>query len=92
VISVTNALGEPVSGVVVDGSWSNNGNAATCTTDAVGICTVSRTGMNRNQTQSTTFTVSNSTSTNNGGLTGVPSVGAYAPSANVVSSVSVTRP
>lgn len=70
-ITVHNASHAAVSGVTVSGSWSNGATgSSSCTTNAAGQCSVTKTG-NRNNTASVTFTVSNLTlsgATYNSGL------------------------
>jgi serine protease AprX len=57
-VLVHDASENPVSGAAVSGLWSNGtSGTASCTTDASGICWVSKTGMN-SKTTSVTFTVS----------------------------------
>jgi serine protease AprX len=56
-ILVHDDLEQPVSGVTVTGKWSNGATGTvTCTTDAGGLCTVTKTGLNT-KTTSVTFTV-----------------------------------
>ena len=56
-ISVADAEGQSVAGVLVDGSWSSRANgASSCTTNASGQCSLTRTGIKSN-TESVLFTV-----------------------------------
>jgi hypothetical protein len=60
-ITVHDASHNPVSGAVVTGSWSSGATgSSTCTTNASGQCSVTKTGI-RNTSNSVTFTVSNVT-------------------------------
>ena len=56
---VTDTQGQAVSGVVVDGSWSNGTNgASSCTTDVSGNCTVTKQNL-KNNVSSVVFSVDN---------------------------------
>ena len=56
---VVDAQGQAVSGVVVDGRWSDGANGtSSCTTDASGNCTVTRQGL-KNNVSSVVFSVNN---------------------------------
>lgn len=81
--TVEDADGLPLSGVQVDGSWSNGANgAASCTTDGGGVCSVSKPSL-KNNLGSVDFTVDNLTL---GGY-------AYDGGANeVTSSMTVSKP
>ena len=84
-ITVVNSNGAAVSGATVSGSWlggSGSGSGGTsCSTNASGQCTVTRTGINRSRT-SQTFTVSNI----------VSAAYPYQASDNVVTSITVAKP
>jgi hypothetical protein len=57
--TVVDALGAPVSGVVVSGAWSNGiTGTGTCTTSAAGTCSITSAGM-KLTVPSVTFTVTN---------------------------------
>jgi hypothetical protein len=61
-ITVHDANHAPVAGVTVTGNWSNGSTGtSTCTTDANGVCTVSKTNLAKNRVPSVTFTVTNLT-------------------------------
>lgn len=74
-ITVTDPSGNPVSGVVVQGSWDATGNpaenAGNCTTVANGTCTVQRPDINDN-TQIVRFTISSMTKEGYVSYTGTP--------------------
>jgi hypothetical protein len=58
-VRVANAQGQAVSGVVVDGKWSDGSNgASSCTTDVSGNCTVTKQGLKSN-VSSMVFSVNN---------------------------------
>ena len=82
-VGVSDTQGQAVSGVVVDGNWSNGANgASSCTTDVSGNCTVTKQGLKSN-VSSVVFSV------NNLGLSGY----SYDSDANlVVPIVTVNKP
>jgi hypothetical protein len=58
-VRVSDTQGRAVSGVVVDGNWSNGANgASSCTTDVSGNCTVTKQGL-KNNVSSVVFSVNN---------------------------------
>mgnify|MGYP001814963875 CR=1 FL=1 len=58
-VGVIDAEGQAVSGVVVDGSWSDGANgASSCTTDALGSCTVTKPNL-KNNVSSVVYSVNN---------------------------------
>lgn len=60
-ILVHNNLEQVVANATVTGNWSNGATGtATCTTNALGLCTVSKTGLGKT-TNSVTFTITNAT-------------------------------
>ena len=81
-ILILDDLGNPVSGAEVTGAWSDGANGAgTCVTDGSGLCTVTKTNINGNQS-SFTLTVDLVT---HASLT-------YNESLNVVTSIVVSQP
>jgi lysophospholipase L1-like esterase len=79
-VSVRSAAG-PVAGVVVSGSWSAGSGATTCTTTALGACSLTSSSFNK-KTSSVQFNV--------GGLTRTGYT--YASGSNTLSSVVVLKP
>ncbi|MFN8486061.1 MAG: SdrD B-like domain-containing protein [Caldilineaceae bacterium] len=65
VITVHDVNHNPVSGATVTGGWPLT-NSGTCTTNASGQCTLTRTGLSRSGTASVTFAVLNITHTPDG--------------------------
>jgi hypothetical protein len=58
-VGVIDAEGQPVSGVVVDGNWSDGANgASSCTTDNSGSCTVTKPNL-KNNVSSVVYSVNN---------------------------------
>ena len=59
-ITVHNASHSPVAGVTVTSSWTGGGTGGgSCTTNASGLCTVSRNGLSRATISSVTYSVAN---------------------------------
>lgn len=80
-IQVTTPAGAPVPGAIVTGSWTV-GAPDTCTTSTSGSCSVVSDNLNRSNTRSVTFTVTGATH----------ATYVYAPTANLESSITVSRP
>jgi hypothetical protein len=67
-IVIHDSLEEAVANATVTGNWSNSGkgiSAFTCTTDASGVCTTTKTGL-RVSVSSVTLTITNVTRTSSG--------------------------
>jgi PKD repeat protein len=80
-VTVTDLAGAPVAGAAVTGGWSV-GSPDSCTTGPAGTCSVTSDSLRTNKVTSVTFTITGASH----------ATYVYAPSANVETSISISRP